>query len=146
MPASCSATGSWRPVVTSSSPKRAASLTSSSASARGAENSRKWSSRGPGKKQGKEQGGGIFILQPVKPRCSPKLIIIRMIYAPGVERKQQSETVLIRRHLRKSSCGVRWKVLTGVKLLLCSSLWKANGSTAAQTGTFHCRQVQTASQ
>lgn len=41
------------------------------------------------------------MLLPVKPRCSPKLIIVKMIYAPGSERKQQSETVLIRRHLRE---------------------------------------------
>lgn len=42
-----------------------------------------------------------------------------MIYALGAEGRQQSETVFIRRHSWKSGGGVRWKVLTGAKLLLC---------------------------
>lgn len=55
---------------------------------------------------------------PFNPRCSPKRVIMKMIYAAGAGRKRRSETVLIRRHLRKGSGGVRREVLTGAKLLL----------------------------
>lgn len=88
-----------------------------------------------------EQEGGIFMLWPVNPRCSPKLIIMRMIYAAGGERKHQSETALIRRHLRKSSRGMRWKVLTGAKLLLRSCQWKTNEIMFGHTRAFHRLQV-----
>lgn len=68
-----------------------------------------------------------------------------MIYAPGTRGEQQSETVLIRMHLWKSSGGVRWKVLTGAKLLLCQSGWKTNWIMFGQTDTFHRLQFETAS-
>lgn len=82
---------------------------------------------------------------PFNPRCSPKRVIMKMIYAAGAGRKRWSETVLIRRHLRKGSGGVRREVLTGAKLLLGYSGGGGGGTnwiTPGPTDTLHaCLQV-----
>lgn len=74
---------------------------------------------------------------PFNPRCSPKRVIMKMIYAAGAGRKRRSETVLIRRHLRKGSGGVRREVLTGAKLLLGYS----GGGGGGQTGSHPARRT-----
>lgn len=93
-PACTSATGSWRPAASSSSPRLAAPPTSSLASARGAGNSPGSSCRGPGERRtappgGRGGGGGGIATTTTGGGVSPRrrgVAVHRGEVAPGSRR------------------------------------------------------------